>query len=60
MNHQRRLHTLVSHVYGSDQPVTFAGAPVKSIIPAAAGEAGNTTLTDGLQAELALLTGGNT
>jgi WS/DGAT/MGAT family acyltransferase len=86
MNHQRRMHTLVSHVRGPEQPITFAGTPVQAIIPAAVGEAGNTTvsfevlsyagtvtitaivdpdhfpdlstLTDGLQTELALLTAG--
>jgi hypothetical protein len=84
MNHQRRMHTLVSNVRGPEQPVTFGGRPVQAIIPAAVGEAGNTTasfevlsyagtvtitaivdpdrfpdlstLTEGLRAELALLT----
>lgn len=87
MNHQRRMHTLVSHVRGPEQPISFGGAPVEAIIPAAVGEAGNTTssfqvlsyagtvtitaivdpdsfpdlsaLTDGLHAELALLTASN-
>jgi diacylglycerol O-acyltransferase len=45
MNHQRRMHTLVSHVRGPEQPITFAGAPVKAIIPAAVGEAGNITVS---------------
>jgi hypothetical protein len=85
MNHQRRLHTLVSYVRGPDQPLTFAGTKVSSVIPVAVAEAGNMTvsfevlsyagtvtitavadpdqfpdlsaLSDGLQAELALLTG---
>jgi hypothetical protein len=35
------MHTIVSHVRGPEQPITFAGAPVKAIIPAAVGEAGN-------------------
>ncbi len=83
MNHQHRLHTLVSHVRGPEQPVTFGGARVGHVIPVAVAEAGNLTisfevlsyagtltitavadpehfpdlpaLTDGLQAELALL-----
>jgi diacylglycerol O-acyltransferase / wax synthase len=78
------MHTLVSHVRGPEQPVTFGGRPIQAIIPAAVGEAGNTTvsfevlsyagtvtitaivdpdhfpdpstLTEGLQAELDLLT----
>jgi diacylglycerol O-acyltransferase len=86
MNHQRRMHTLVSHVRGPEQPVTFGGTQVQAIIPAAVGEAGNatasfevlsyagtltitaivdpdhfpdvSTLTEALQAELALLTAG--
>lgn len=45
MNHQRRMHTLVSHVRGPQQPIAFAGAPVTSIIPAAVGEAGNITVS---------------
>jgi len=30
MNHQRRLHTLVSNVHGPERPLTFAGAPIAS------------------------------
>ncbi len=45
MNHQRRLHTLVSHVRGPDQPITFAGATVSAIIPVAVAEAGNITVS---------------
>jgi diacylglycerol O-acyltransferase / wax synthase len=45
LNRQRRMHTLVSHVRGPQQPVAFAGAPVTSIIPAAVGEAGNITVS---------------
>lgn len=84
MNHQHRLHTLVSHIRGPDQPITFAGATVSGAIPVALGAAGNITvsfevlsyagtvtitaiadpdhfpdlptLTDALNAELALLT----
>jgi WS/DGAT/MGAT family acyltransferase len=83
MNHQRRLHTLVSTVRGPEQPIRFAGTAIAAIIPVAVAEAGNTTvsfevlsyagtvtitaivdpdhfpdlatLTDGLEAELALL-----
>jgi hypothetical protein len=44
MNHQHRIHTLVSHVRGPDQPITFAGATVGAIIPVAVAEAGNTTV----------------
>jgi hypothetical protein len=45
MNHQRRMYTLVSHVRGPEQPITFAGAPIKAIIPTAVGEAGNITVS---------------
>jgi WS/DGAT/MGAT family acyltransferase len=45
MNHQRRLHTLVSNVHGADRPVTFAGAPIASVIPVSVAEAGNLTVT---------------
>jgi len=80
-------HTLVSYVRGPEQPITFAGDSIHTIIPGAVGETGNTTvffevlsyagtltitaivdpdrfpnlstLTEGLQAELALLTAGS-
>jgi hypothetical protein len=45
MNHQHRLHTLVSHVRGPEQPVTFAGATVAQVIPVAVAEAGNLTVS---------------
>lgn len=45
MRHQHRLHTLVTHVRGPDQPLTFAGATVKAIIPVSVGEAGNATVS---------------
>lgn len=44
MNHQRRFHTLVSHVRGLAEPVTFAGAEVTSAIPAGVAEGGNITV----------------
>jgi WS/DGAT/MGAT family acyltransferase len=45
MRHQHRIHTLVSHVRGPDEPIAFAGSTVKAIIPVAVGEAGNTTIS---------------
>jgi diacylglycerol O-acyltransferase / wax synthase len=45
MNHQRRLHTLVSNVHGPDRPLTLAGAPIESVIPVSVAEAGNLTVT---------------
>jgi hypothetical protein len=45
MNHQHRLHTLVSHVHGPQQPVTFGGTAVRAIIPVGVGEAGNVTVS---------------
>ncbi len=43
MNHQHRLHTLVSHVRGPAEPVTFGGSTVSSAIPVAVAEGGNVT-----------------
>ena len=41
MNHQRRLHTLVSHLRGPREPVTFGGRKVVSAVPLAVAEGGN-------------------
>jgi diacylglycerol O-acyltransferase len=41
--HQHRFHTLVSHVRGPAEPVTFGGCPVTSAIPAGVAEGGNIT-----------------
>jgi diacylglycerol O-acyltransferase len=41
MNHQHRFHTLVSHVRGPAEPVTFGGCPVTSAIPVGVGPGGN-------------------
>jgi diacylglycerol O-acyltransferase len=41
LNHQHRLHTLVSHVRGPAEPVRFAGSPVSSAIPVSVGPGGN-------------------
>jgi WS/DGAT/MGAT family acyltransferase len=43
MNHQRRVHTLVSHVRGPDQSVTLGGVPIVSITPVVVSTAGNMT-----------------
>ena len=45
MNHQRRVHLLVSNVPGPPEPVTLAGCPVTEAVPLGVGEAGNLTLT---------------
>jgi diacylglycerol O-acyltransferase len=45
MNHQRRLHTLVSNVHGPDWPLAFAGAPIAAVIPVSVAEGGNLTVT---------------
>ena len=45
MNRQRQLHTLVSNLPGPDRPLTFAGAPVRAIVPVALGDTGNTTVS---------------
>ncbi|MFI7115355.1 wax ester/triacylglycerol synthase domain-containing protein [Amycolatopsis sp. NPDC049868] len=44
MNHQRRMHTLVSHVRGPDRPLTFLGRPIRSAIPIGVAGAGNITV----------------
>ncbi len=44
MNHQHRFHTLVSHVRGPAEPVTFGGCAVTSAIPAGVAEGGNITV----------------
>jgi diacylglycerol O-acyltransferase / wax synthase len=41
MNHQHRFHTLVSHVRGPTEPVTFGGSPITSAIPVGVGPGGN-------------------
>ncbi|MCM4084408.1 wax ester/triacylglycerol synthase domain-containing protein [Paractinoplanes hotanensis] len=44
MNHQRRLHIVVSCLRGPARPVCFAGTPVRSMIPIVPGGASNLTL----------------
>jgi WS/DGAT/MGAT family acyltransferase len=44
MNHQHRLHTLVSHVRGPSDQVTFGGFPISAAIPVVVGDAGNVTV----------------
>ena len=41
MDHQHRFHTLVSHVRGPVEPVTFGGCLITSAIPAGVGPGGN-------------------
>jgi diacylglycerol O-acyltransferase / wax synthase len=43
--HQRRFHTLVSNVPGPGEPLSLAGRTVEAIVPVAAGEAGNVTVS---------------
>jgi WS/DGAT/MGAT family acyltransferase len=45
MTHQRRLHTLVSHVRGPATPVHLAGALVRDMIPIVVGGATNITVS---------------
>jgi diacylglycerol O-acyltransferase / wax synthase len=44
MRHQRRFHTLVSHVRGPDDPLAFGGVPIVEAVPVGLGEGGNTTV----------------
>ena len=43
MNHQHRMHTLVSHVRGPRELMMFGGCPVISATPVGLGEGGNMT-----------------
>lgn len=43
MRHQQRLHTLVSHVRGPEEPVHVAGRRVRAAVPVALSESGNVT-----------------
>lgn len=43
MNHQRRLHTLVTSVRGPQTEVAFAGYPIHRAIPISVGDNGNVT-----------------
>jgi len=44
MNHQRRFHTLVTHVRGPAEAVTLGGHLITAAIPVAVAEGGNTTV----------------
>jgi diacylglycerol O-acyltransferase / wax synthase len=44
MRHQRRFHTLVSHVRGPEEPLAFGGVPIVEAVPVGLGEGGNTTV----------------
>jgi len=43
MNHQRRFHTLVSHLRGPDEPLAFGGSTIRSAVPVGVAEGGNAT-----------------
>ena len=45
MNHQRRFHTLVTHVRGPAEPLLLGGHSVTEAIPVAIGERGNMTVS---------------
>jgi hypothetical protein len=44
MNHQRRFHTLVTHVRGPVEPATIGGHEISAAIPVAVSEGGNTSV----------------
>jgi hypothetical protein len=44
MNHQRRFHTLVSHVRGPDEPLSFGGVRISAAAPIGVAEGGNSTV----------------
>ena len=45
MSHQRRFHTLVSHLRGPTEALSFGGRQIVSAVPIGVGEAGNSTVT---------------
>jgi hypothetical protein len=45
LDHQRRFHTLVSHVRGPAEPLWFGGRRVDGIVPVAVADGGNTTVS---------------
>jgi diacylglycerol O-acyltransferase / wax synthase len=44
LNHQRRFHTLVSHVRGPAEPLSFGGSRIDSAVPLGVADGGNTTV----------------
>jgi hypothetical protein len=44
MNHQRRFHTLVSHLHGPAEPVSFGGRRIVAAVPIGVAECGNSTV----------------
>jgi hypothetical protein len=44
MNHQHRFHTLVSHLRGPDEILTFGGTAIASAVPIGVAEGGNATV----------------
>jgi hypothetical protein len=44
MNHQRRFHTLVSHLHGPAGPMSFGGRRIASAVPVGVAECGNSTV----------------
>jgi class 3 adenylate cyclase len=44
MNHQRRFHTLVSHLRGPEESLSFGGVRIRAAVPMGVGEGGNSTV----------------
>jgi diacylglycerol O-acyltransferase / wax synthase len=44
MNRQRRFHTLVSHLHGPAEPLSFGGMRIVSAVPIGVAECGNSTV----------------
>ena len=44
MNHQHRFHTLVSHLRGPAEPLTFGGREITGAVPVGVAEGGNATV----------------
>jgi diacylglycerol O-acyltransferase / wax synthase len=44
IEHQHRLHTLVSDVPGPRDRLAFHGVPIRAIVPVSVGDAGNVTV----------------
>lgn len=44
MNHQRRFHTLVSHLRGPEEVLSFGGVRISAAVPIGVGQGGNSTV----------------
>jgi hypothetical protein len=45
IEHQHRLHTLVSNVPGPHELLAFGGVPIRAIVPVSVGDSGNVSVS---------------